>query len=324
MRRWAPKLVMLAVLSGAAPVAADDCSPILKDGLWQSWDRPGDFFQREDFKHWACDNWARRDDDPASTRGDGHFDYKSSNCASTDKTLVVAEQDKEKLKAAANAVVAAWRECTRSPGSHAIVLQGEDINAFAIQFAHNRVDRRRPEAPRAWLTFDPPENVECRRRATQQSIPQLARGIALGPPLTCQRRNMKRPVSITVEFNLGGGQAFTLPAVRRFKEEFRFERIAPDTDCRGHDRPNRCHAGDTPRSASPYCDASHVDLVAICFIPGLNGNADLPERAASECMSMAAPQETPWCTYKDVATCRGGRKKGPAYRCVRVLVPDEE
>jgi len=323
MRKWAPKLLALAVLSCAAPVAADDCSPILKDGLWQSWDRPGDFFQREDFKHWACDNWSIREDDDAARKRDGRFDDKSSNCGTTDKALIVPDHEKEKLKAAAEAVVAAWKECGKSPGSHAIVLQGEDINSFSILFAHNRSDRRRADAPRAWLTFDPHDNVECRRRATTQPIPQLARGIPVGPTLTCQRRNMKRPVSITIEFNRGGGQAFTLPAVRRFKEEFRFERILPDTDCRGHDRPNRCHAGDAPRSASPYCDASHLDLVAICFIPGLNGNADLPERSTSECMAMAAPQETPWCTYKDVSVCRGGRKKGPAYRCVRGLVPDE-
>jgi hypothetical protein len=57
---------------------------------------------------------------------------------------------------------------------------------------------------------------------------------------------------------------------------------------------------------------------------GINGNAALPEASTSECKAMSPPQETPWCTYKDVSDCRGGRKKGPAYRCVRVLVPDED
>ena len=324
MRKWALKLLTLGVLSCAATVEADDCSPILKDGLWQSWDKPGDVFQREDFKHWACDNRSyRAGDGAAAGKGEGQFDDNASNCATTDKALVVSDHEKEKLKTAAEAVVAAWKECSKSPGSHAIVLQGADINSFSIQFAHNRSDKRRAEAPRAWLTFDPPDNVECRRRAAPQPTAQLARGIPVGTPLTCQRRNMKKPVNVAIEFNLGGSHVSTLPAVRRFKEEYRFDRILPDTDCRGHDRPNRCHAGDAPRSASPYCDANYVDLVAICFIPGVNGNADLPERSTSECRAMGAPQETPWCTYKDVSACKGGRKKGPAYRCVRVLVPDE-
>ncbi len=323
MRKWASTLPALAALLCAASVEAQDCSPILKDGLWQSWDKPGDVFQREDFKHWACDNRASRADGAASGKGEGQFDYKSSNCATTERALVVPEPEKEKLQAAAEAVVAAWKECTKSPGSHAIVLRGEDINSFSIQFAHHRSANRRAERPQAWLTFDPPDNVECRRRAAPQPIAQLARGIPVGAALSCQRKNLKKPVSIAIELNLGGTQAFTLPAVRRFKEEVRFERILSDTDCRGHDIPNRCHAGDKPRSASPYCDESHLDLVAICYIPGINGNETLPEPSTSECRAMGPPQETPWCTYKDVTDCRGGRKKGPAYRCVRFLVPDE-
>jgi hypothetical protein len=324
MRKWAPKLLSLAVLLCAAPVAAEDCSPILKDGLWQTWDKPGDFFQREDFKHWACDNSSYRADGTVPSKGEGQFDYNSSNCATTEKALVVPEHEKEKLRAAAEAVVSAWKECIKGPGSHATVLQGEDINSFFIQFSHNRSGKNRAERPRAWLTFDPPENVECRTRATPQPIPQLARGIPIRTMLTCQRRNMKKPLNIAIDFNLGEAHAFSLPAVRRFKEEFRFERILPDTDCRGRDRPNRCHAGDTPRSAAPYCDATHRDLVAICYIPGTNGNAALPEPLTPECRTMGPPQETPWCTYKDVSDCRGGRNKGPAYRCVRVLVPDED
>jgi hypothetical protein len=43
-----------------------------------------------------------------------------------------------------------------------------------------------------------------------------------------------------------------------------------------------------------------------------------------ECRAMGSPQETPWCTYKDLSNCRGGGKKGPAYRCVRVLAPEED
>jgi hypothetical protein len=324
MRKWAPKLLSLAVLLCAAPVAAEDCSPILKDGLWQTWDKPGDFFQREDFKHWACDNRSYRADGTVPSKGEGQFDYNSSNCATTEKALVVPEHEKEKLRAAAEAVVSAWKECIKGPGSHATVLQGEDINSFFIQFSHNRSGKNRAERPRAWLTFDPSDNVECRRRATPQPILQLARGIPVGATLTCQRKNMKKAVNIAIDFNLGEAHAFSLPAVRRFKEEFRFERILPDTDCRGRDRPNRCHAGDTPRSVSPYCDATHRDLVAICYIPGTNGNAALPEPLTPECRTMGPPQETPWCTYKDVSDCRGGRNKGPAYRCVRVLVPDED
>ena len=323
MRKWAPKLLALAVLLCAAPVDADDCSPILKDGLWRSWDKPGDVFQREDFKHWACDNRSYRTG-AGPAQGEGPFDFNASNCATTEKALVVPDHEKEKLRAAAEAVVAAWKECSKSPGSHAITLQGEYINSFFIQFAHTRSANNRAERPRAWLTFDPPDNVECRRRATPQPIPQLARGIPVGAALTCERKNMKRPVTVTIDFNLGDALAFTLPAVRRFKEEFRFERILPDTDCRGRDIPNRCHAGDTPRSASPYCDASHQNLVAVCYIPGINGNAALPERPTPECRTMGPPQETPWCTYKDVLDCQGGRNKGPAYRCVRVLVPDED
>lgn len=324
MRKWAPKLLTLALLLCAAPVEAEDCSPILKDGLWQTWDKSGDFFQREDFKHWACDNRSYRADGTVPSKGEGQFDYNSSNCATTEKALVVPEHEKEKLRAAAEAVVSAWKECIKGPGSHATVLQGEDINSFFIQFSHNRSGKNQAERPRAWLTFDPPDNVECRRRATPQPIPQLARGIPIRTMLTCQRRNMKKAVNIAIDFNLGEAHAFSLPAVRRFKEEFRFERILPDTDCRGRDRPNRCHAGDTPRSASPYCDATHRDLVAICYIPGTNGNAALPEPLTPECRTMGPPQETPWCTYKDLSDCRGGRNKGPAYRCVRVLVPDED
>ena len=325
MRRWAADVLALAAVLCAAPVKAEDCSPILKDGLWQSWDKPGDVFQREDFKRWACDHKAYRAGDAAHGRGEGLFDYGASNCATTEKALVVPADAREKLKTAAEAIVAAWKECIKGPGSQAILLRGEDVNSFFIELAHNRSGRSRGERPRAWLTFDPPDNVECRRRATPQPIPQLARGISMGgAPLTCQRKNMKRPVSITIEFNLGDTQAFTLPAVRGFKEVFRFERLAADTDCRGRDIPNRCHAGDTPRSAPPYCDASHADLVAVCYIPGINGNADLPEPPTPECGSMGPPQESPWCTYKDVSDCRGGRNKGPAYRCVRVLVPDEE
>jgi hypothetical protein len=324
MRDWTPKLLAVAVAFCAAPVEAQDCSPILKDGLWQSWDKPGDVFQREDFKHWACDNRSYRPGGAGPAQGEGQFDFNASNCATTEKALVVPDQEKEKLRAAAEAVVAAWKECSKSPGSHAIMLQGEYINSFFIQFAHNRSANNRAGRPRAWLTFDPPDNVECRRRATPQPIPQLARGIPVGATLTCQRRDMKRPVTVAIDFSLGDALAFTLPAVRRFKEEFRFERILPDTDCRGRDIPNRCHAGDTPRSASPYCDASHQNLVAVCYIPGINGNAALPERPTPECRTMGPPQETPWCTYKDVLDCRGGRNKGPAYRCVRVLVPDQE
>jgi hypothetical protein len=324
MRKWAPKLLSLTVLLCAGPVEAEDCSPILKDGLWQTWAKPGDFFQREDFKHWACDNRSYRADGTVPSKGEGQFDYNSSNCATTEKALVVPEHEKEKLQAASEAIVSAWKECIKGPGSHATVLQGEDINSFFIQFSHNRSGKNRAERPRAWLTFDPPDNVECRTRATPQPIPQLARGIPIRTMLTCQRRNMKKAVNIAIDFNLGDAHAFSLPAVRRFKEEFRFERILPDTDCRGRDRPNRCHAGDTPRSAAPYCDNTHRDLIAICYIPGTNGNAALPEPLTPECRTMGAPQETPWCTYKDVSDCRGGRNKGPAYRCVRVLVPDED
>lgn len=57
------------------------------------------------------------------------------------------------------------------------------------------------------------------------------------------------------------------------------------------------------------------------FIPGINGNAALPAPLTPECRAMGSPQESPWCTYKDVSNCRGGAKRGPAYRCVRVLVP---
>ncbi|MGA7487371.1 MAG: hypothetical protein WBW74_10615 [Xanthobacteraceae bacterium] len=324
MRKWAPRLLTFAIVLCAAPAAADNCSPILKDGLWQSWDKPGDIFQREDFKLWACDSRASRADGAAPGKNEGRFDDKSSNCATTDKALVVSDDARETLRIAAEAVVAAWKECSKSPGSHAIVLRGDDVNSFAIQLVHNRSGRSRAERPRAWLTFDPPDNVECRRRAAAQPMGQLARGIPIGATLTCERKNLKKPVNVTVEFNLDDSHAFTLPAVRRFKEEFRFERIPADTDCRGHDIPNRCHAGDKPRSASPYCDAVHRDLVAICYIPGVNANAALPERSTSECRAMGAPQETPWCSYKDVADCRGGRNKGPAYRCVRVLVPDED
>jgi hypothetical protein len=312
------------VLLWAAPVAAQDCSPILKDGLWQTWDKPGDLFQREDFKHWACDNKASRAGEGAHGKEDGQFDYGASNCATTEEALVVSADEKEKLKAAADAAVSAWKECLKSAGSHATVLQGEDINSFLIQLAHTRSARGRAERPRAWLTFDPPDNVVCRRRTTPLPTAQLARGIPVGTTLSCQRRDMKKPVSIKIELNLGQAHAFTLPAVRRFKEVFRFERMLPDTDCRGRDIPNRCHAGDKPRSAPPYCDASHVDLVAICYIPGINGNAALPAPPTPECGAMSPPQETPWCTYKDVSDCRGGRNKGPAYRCVRVLVPDGE
>jgi hypothetical protein len=325
MRKWAPKLLTFAVIFYAAPVEAEVCNPILKDGLWQTWDKPGDLFRHGDFKHWACDNKSYRSGDAAHGTDEGQFDYGSSNCATTEKALVVSGDEREKLKATAEAIVSAWKECTKSPGSHAILLQGEDINSFFLQLTHNRSAKRSmAEPPRAWLKFDPPDNVECRRRSAPQPIPQLARGIPVGGELTCQRKNIKKPVNITIEFNAGDVHAFTLPAVQRFKEEFRFERILPDTDCRGHDIPNRCHPGDKPRSASPYCDATRLDLVAICFIPGVNGNAALPAPLTPECREMGSPQETPWCTSKDVSNCRGGGKKGPAYRCVRVLVPEED
>jgi hypothetical protein len=324
MRKWDPKLLTLAVMLCAAPVKAEDCSPLLKNGLWQTWDKSGDFFQREDFKHWACNNKSYRAGDAAYGKGEGQFDYNSSNCATTDQALVLSAEEKEKLMTAADAIVSAWKECVKSPGSHAILLQGSDINSFFIQLAHNRSVRGKAEKPRAWLTFDPSDNVECRRRSAPQRILQLARGIPLGAMLSCHRKNIKKPVNIAIDFNVGEAHAFTLPAVPGLKEEFRFERILPDTDCRGHDIPNRCHAGDKPRSASPYCDANHLDLVAICFIPGTNGNAALPAPLTSECREMGSPQETAWCTYKDVSNCKGGGKKGPAYRCVRVIVPDAD
>jgi len=119
MRNWAPKLLTFAVIFCAAPVEAEVCSPILKDGLWQTWDKPGDLFQRGDFKHWACDNKSYRAGDAAHGAGEGQFDYGSSNCATTEKALVVSADEREKLKTAAETIVSAWKECTKSPGSHA-------------------------------------------------------------------------------------------------------------------------------------------------------------------------------------------------------------
>lgn len=324
MRKWDPKLVTIAVMLCAAPVKAENCSPLLKNGLWETWDKSGDFFQREDFKHWACNNKSYRAGDAASGKGEGQFDYNSSNCATTDQTLVVPAAEKQKLEAAAEAIVSAWKECIKGPGSHATLLQGNDINSFFVQLTHTRSGKRRAERPQAWLTFEPSNDVECRRRSAPQPMSQLARGIPVGGVLSCRRKDIKKPVNIGIDFNLGEGHAFTLPAVRDFKEVYRFERILPDTDCNGHDIPNRCHAGDRPRSASPYCDANHLDLVAICFVPGINGNAVVPSPLTPECREMGTPQETAWCTYKDVSNCKGGGKKGPAYRCVRVLVPDTD
>jgi hypothetical protein len=50
--------------------------------------------QREDFKHWACDNWSIREHDDASRKRDGRFDDKSSNCATTDKALIVPDHER--------------------------------------------------------------------------------------------------------------------------------------------------------------------------------------------------------------------------------------
>jgi hypothetical protein len=78
MRQWAPRLLTLAVIFRAAPVEAEHCSPVLKDGLWQTWDKPGDLFQREDFKHWACDNKSSSAGESAHGKGEDQFDYNAS------------------------------------------------------------------------------------------------------------------------------------------------------------------------------------------------------------------------------------------------------
>lgn len=314
MRKWAPRFLSSIIILCATPVGAQDCAAILKDGLWQTWDRSGDFFQREDFKNWACDNKSVGGQGSYGG-GQGSFNYGSSNCSTADKTLQVSSQEKESLKTAAEAIVSAWKDCVQGRGSHAILLQGGDINSFFIQLTHRQLDPSRVERPRAYITFDPSDNAAC----AGMSASQLARGIPL-QLLACHRNDIKKPVNVAVNFTLGEPQPLTLRAVQRFKDVFRFERVMPNTDCGLHDIPNRCSVGDTP--SNPYCDANHLGLVAICFIPGLNGNTYLPSRPTPECRAQAGDHNA-WCTYKDVADCRGGSKAGPTYRCVRALVPED-
>jgi hypothetical protein len=195
-------LLCLGAIFGA-DAQAQDCGQVLQQGIWESHDFSAGTVQSSSFANWACSSGSSRLS--GSYLGD-YGDFKlnkeddSSSCSSSSGSWKIEQQQIEKTRAAAEALVQAWSACIGSLGSHASILYRDDLSNFTIQLSTRGVQNNHG---RAVLKPLEPAKITC----TEALGHDHEIDFNTSKTISCSR-SATDPVTIDVEYPDGyGGQS---------------------------------------------------------------------------------------------------------------------
>ncbi len=132
------------LIASAVQASAQDCSQILRYGIWETRDLKAIDITDQSFANTFCSRVQKSEGASINVigYGDGAWSKKSKEqvCHTENGQLRVDKSIFDSVRKASEPIVRGWSECmNNTQGSHAGLLQGSDLNRFSIIF--KRKDR---------------------------------------------------------------------------------------------------------------------------------------------------------------------------------------
>lgn len=217
---------LLTFILGPAVANAQNCSDILRYGIWENYSVNSDNSRSDAFSNWACSNSSRSSGISAAYRDSGSAingafssSRASRRCTGAEGQSSSSATFEQDWQTASQSIATAWSSCMNADGAKAYLIYSDNPQNFviALQFRSGSNSEMR-----AKIRLLGTENITC---TDSEAISGEWFTFSVSKSISCSRADVSQSVVFDVEFENYGGVSRELPGIAILSSEGILEQI---------------------------------------------------------------------------------------------------